>query len=349
MAISDDFADATIRHQVYLQRYKSGVVNKILALMKGVESDIVQQVARRDLQSLTRRQVDQLLANLKRKINQGYEPVIDLLNDQVKQLAGYEKRWQMDMFSKTVPIDLDFIAPSDEQIIASVIARPFQGLQLKDWYKGLPDGQFRRLREAIRQGYVDGNTTQQIVQAIRGTRTTSGILSISRRAAETTARTALSHTANVARNQVYRRNRKLIKSVEWVATLDGRTSAICRARDGKVYPTDSGPRPPAHPACRSTTIPVLKSLRELGIKADEVPVKSTRASMNGQVSSELNYGAWLRKQPVSFQNEVLGIKKAQLFRRGDLAMDRFVDKKGNELTLDQLRERESAAWAKAGL
>jgi hypothetical protein len=81
---------------------------------------------------------------------------------------------------------------------------------------------------------------------------------------------------------------------------------------------------------------------------DEAKVAETRASMNGQVPAEMNYDQWLRKQPVSFQNEVLGIKKGQLFRAG-LKMDRFVDRQGNELNLSQLRERESAAWAKSGL
>jgi hypothetical protein len=90
---------------------------------------------------------------------------------------------------------------------------------------------------------------------------------------------------------------------------------------------------------------VLKSLRQLGIKADEVPVKSTRASMNGQVSSELNYDGWLRKQPREFQDDVLGVQKARLFRKG-LTMERFVDKEGREFTLKELEKREAEIWAK---
>tara|TARA_R100001443_G_scaffold115333_2_gene132853 strand:+ start:3535 stop:4581 length:1047 start_codon:yes stop_codon:yes gene_type:complete len=348
MAISDDFADATIRHQVYLQRYKSGVVKDILALLTDVEDQIVADLIKSDLDKMPRRQLNRLLRQLQEKIKLGYKPVISLLNNQVEELAKYEKQWQMNLFDKVVPIDLDFIAPSDEQIIAGVISRPFQGRFLKDWYRGLPDGQYRRLKDAVMQGYVEGQTTQQIIQTIRGTRSQKGIIEQSRRGAETAVRTALSHSANTARSLIYQRNGRLIKSVEWVATLDGRTTAICRARDGKVYPTDAGPRPPAHAACRSTTIPVLKSLRELQISAKDGANKSTRASMNGQVSTELNYDRWLRQQPKEFQNEVLGISKAKLFRAG-LEMDRFVDRKGNELNLNQLKQRESAAWAKAGL
>jgi len=88
---------------------------------------------------------------------------------------------------------------------------------------------------------------------------------------------------------------------------------------------------------------VVKSLRELGIKADTKDVKTTRASMNGQVSSELNYDRWLRKQPKQFQEDVLGREKAKLFRAG-LKMDRFVDDGGREFTLKEIEQREKDIW-----
>ena len=126
MAISDDFADATIRHQVYLQRYKSGVVKDILSLLTDVEDKVVADLIKSDLDKLPRRQLNRLLRQLKDKIRLGYEPVIALLNNEVEELAKYEKQWQMNLFGKLVPIDLDFVAPSDEQIIAGVISSQFQ-------------------------------------------------------------------------------------------------------------------------------------------------------------------------------------------------------------------------------
>ena len=141
---------------------------------------------------------------------------------------------------------------------------------------------------------------------------------------------------------LYARNKRLVKGVQWVSTLDGRTSAICRARDGQDYDPEKGPRPPAHPNCRSGTTPVLKSWREMGLSG--LP-PSTRASMNGQVAEDLTYDAWLRKQPVSFQDEVLGQRKGRLFRAG-LKMDRFVNRAGDEYTLDELRQREAEIWTR---
>ena len=340
MAITDDILDDTLRHAHYLERYKSGVVNKIVGLLNNGNDKYYAQIYRSKLENLNRRDVDKLLVRLKKSIKQGYEPVIELLDGEIRDLGQAESRWQKKIIDGLVPIELDWEAPSEEQIYASVNSRPFEGLLLKDWYKGLEDGAFRRIKQNIMQGYVEGQTTDQIVRNIR--EVSEGR---TRRAAETAVRTALAHTSNIARNESYRRNRRVIKAIEWVATLDNRTTAVCRARDGKTYPYNKGPRPPAHAGCRSTTIPVLKSLRQLGIKADEVPVKSTRASMNGQVSNELNYDGWLRKQPKEFQDDVLGVQKAKLFRKG-LTMERFVDKEGREFTLKELEKREAEIWAK---
>ena len=338
MALSDDILDETVRHAHYLERHKASVIKKIVAMMNNSNDEMYSMMYKARVEKLKRRELDKLLTRLRKHIKAGYEPVIETLDSEIRDLAGHETRWQKKIIDGITPVELDWEAPSEEQIYAAARARPFEGLLLQDWYNGLPDGHFRRVKSTIMQGYVEGQTTDEIVQQVQ--QFTQGR---SRRAAETAARTALTHTSNVARSESYRRNRRVIKAVEWVSTLDGRTTAVCRARDGKTWPVDEGPRPPAHPACRSTTIPVVKSLRELGIKADTKDVKTTRASMNGQVSSELNYDRWLRKQPKQFQEDVLGREKARLFRAG-LKMDRFVDDGGREFTLKEIEQREKDIW-----
>lgn len=58
----------------------------------------------------------------------------------------------------------------------------------------------------------------------------------------------------------------------------------------------------------------------------------------GTVPGDMDYDTWLRKQPIGFQNEVLGTGKARMFRKG-LKLDKYVDRQGAELTLKQLRDR----------
>lgn len=350
---NEEVFDASVRHQIGILRYSSSVVRKVVALLNRVDDRLVTEIAKRGIgdSSFTKRRLELLLDSVRAIIAEAYGRATTTLNDELKDLAGYERDFQLSMLGKALPIRWDMVKPTSAQLYAAVTARPFEGRLLKDWYTDLEAGAYRRLRDTIRMGYVEGRTTDQIVRDIRGTRAQQykdGVLEVSRRGAEATVRTAINHTATIARNETYKENASVIKGVRWVSTLDARTSAVCRGRDGKVYPLDSGPRPPAHINCRSSTAPVLKSWKEMGINLKEAP-EGTRASMDGQVAESVTYQDWLKRQPAEFQDDVLGKDKGKLFRKGGLPLDRFVDRSGKELTLDQLRQRESEAFQKAGL
>ena len=83
-----------------------------------------------------------------------------------------------------------------------------------------------------------------------------------------------------------------MKYYRFVATLDRRTSAACRAHDGKIYPVDEGSpgtnMPPLHPHCRSTIVASLKG--------DSIP-KGNRAARKDdgrtyRVPADMNYTDW---------------------------------------------------------
>ncbi|WP_212525859.1 minor capsid protein [Actibacterium sp. MT2.3-13A] len=348
MPVNDDIADALVRHQIGLQRLSNNTVRKVVALLNRSDARIVERLLSADVSELSRARQEALLREIRRVVESVYEDATGALHVELEGLAEYETDYQLDLFRRAVPVPLEFTRPAPDQIIAAVNARPFQGKLLREWYSELSAGAFRRLRDTIRAGFVEGRTTDQIIREVRGTAAQGykdGILQVNRRAAEATVRTAINHTANAARAKLYEANDDLIKGVKWVSTLDSRTSAVCRARDGQVYPVDKGPRPPAHPNCRSSTTPVLKSWRSLGLK--DLPA-GKRASMNGAVPEDMDYDAWLRKQPVALQDDILGVKKGRLFRAG-LKMDRFVNRAGDELTLDDLKRQEGEYWEKAGL
>jgi SPP1 gp7 family putative phage head morphogenesis protein len=221
---------------------------------------------------------------------------------------------------------------------------------LTEWMQGLEAGKAAKIRDALRIGYVEGQTIDEMVRRIKGTKARQyqdGIIEITRRDAETVVRTAISHTANHTRQKFYEQNDDLVKGVKWVSTLDSRTSPVCQARDGTIYPVDSGPRPPAHHNCRSSTTPVLKSWKELGIPLDELPT-GTRASMDGQVPADTTYNQWLKGKSSAMQDDILGPTKGKLFRAG-MPVDRFVNKAGDVLTLEELRKRDAEYFRKAGI
>jgi hypothetical protein len=153
----------------------------------------------------------------------------------------------------------------------------------------------------------------------------------------------------VARQHVYEENKDLIASEGWSSTLDTRTSIWCITRDGKAY-TPGDHKPIGHKipwlggpgkihwCCRSTSVPRLKSWRELGIDEGEVS-DSTRASMDGQVPAQQNFEEWLRRQSAARQNTVLGEGKADLWRRGKITFRDLLDQTGRPLTTEDLRAK----------
>jgi hypothetical protein len=67
------------------------------------------------------------------------------------------------------------------------------------------------------------------------------------------------------------------------------------------------------------------------------------------VPATTTYEQWLKRQPASFQDTVLGPSRGKLFRNGDLSIGRFVDSQGRTLTLDELRRLEPQAFEDAGI
>jgi SPP1 gp7 family putative phage head morphogenesis protein len=357
MNVNTALFDAGVSHQIGLIRYSSATVRKILALLGRSEADLVEKIRAQDPTAVGdawgQKRLDKLLLSLRTIQKEAYSLVGKTLRTDLRALADYEAEFQSRLIQETLPIRFKVIPPTREQLAAAVNSRPFQGALLKEWVRGLEDGAARRVRDSIRIGFVQGESIDDIVKRIRGTKAANfkdGAMEINRRSAEALVRTAVNHVASAARDDLYRQNDKLIKAIQWVSTLDSRTTAICRSLDGRTWKPDDPKRrkPPAHIGCRSTTIPVVKSWRELGIPLDEAP-PSVRAAMDGMYPAETTYGDWLRRQPVERQNEILGVTKAVLFRKGGLTMDRFVDDKGHEWTLDELRRREAEAFRKAGL
>ena len=315
--------DASVRHAVYVERLKARAIRDIIEKLSPVMGDIFTTVAASDLENMTRRELDALNARLGRIIRAGYEPAIDEINKQLNDFGIYEGGWQGDMLQRSGVV-ADLGVASDADIWAAVNAKPFDGKFLKGWLSGLPAGTERRVREAVMQGYVDGRGALEIARDLRGTRNRRGILSMSARGAEAMVRTAMNHTASVARAETYKANPS-IRLEQWVSVLDHRTTAICRSRDGNFYPVGKGPRPPAHIACRSTMVPVTSRNK-------------------ARLENRQTYDGWLRAQSAATQDDILGKAKGKLYRKGELSVDRFVNRAGQEYTLDQLRRKDAEAW-----
>lgn len=357
---NEKLLDETIGHAVNLSRYSNGVVRRIIALLNRSDKDLFAQLTaaleRLPPESFTVQRLDRLLVEVNRLNAQAYAAAGEELDRALLELAGYEAQHQHRMIASVLPAQvaeaLTLTSVTAGQAYAAAASRPFQGKLLKEALGGIEAAKAVRIRDAIRMGFVEGETVQQMVRRLRGTRAlnyTDGLLAIDRRGAEALVRTAVNHTANFAGQAVFDANRDIVQEVIWVSTLDGRTSSVCQARDGDVFPVDKGPRPPAHFNCRSRMAPVLVSAWEaLGLSRDEID-EGSRSSMDGQIPASTTFQQWLKDKPAEFQDEVLGSTKGRLFRSGGMSLDRFVDSKGRSYNIDELRKRDAAAFKRAGL
>lgn len=331
--------DKTISHSIYLQRYYSSTSKKVMDLLRETEKDLVRQLKTLDLDNqMTIPQIDARLESVRAILNEGYTLAGKELISDMHDSAEYEQEWQIKAIDSSTPIVLDMVAVAPVTLFAAVESKPLQGKLIKEWIDKLDQDSYTRIQDAVRMGLVEGQSYNDVVKRITGTKAlqyTDGVIALNKRQTQALVSTAMSHATNTATDEFYNANDDLIKGWQFLATLDFRTTTLCKSYDGKEFKINEGPRPPIHIRCRSSTVPVLKSWKEMGLKN---PPPGTRSSLDGQISETINYDEWLRKQSHAKQDEALGKGKAEIFRSG-VKLDRFVEN-GKELTLEQLKKIE---------
>lgn len=367
--------DATVQRAVRIERFKAGFIRQLIALLDDSTADIVERLIRTGEGTVSRSRLETMLREL-RRLNADLKGVIEeRLVGELESFAADEAGRVVGQFNRALPSSvqaaIQFVLPA-EAVLFTAAEGEFKntlvrGRTIQSWLDDLVIGDADRIAQAVRLGFVEGEGVDRIARRISGTsalRFRDGERALTKRQLDALVRTSVQSAATEARGRVYAANEPLLKGVRWVSTLDGRTSSVCRSLDQKVFPVDSGPRPPAHFNCRSTTVPVIKTWEELGFDGAEPPAvmrpyvrstkrvrdipKADRDLLRGKAPDDESYGDWLRKQPRTFVDEVLGPTRAKLFLDGGLPIERFRDvKMPSDWTLNDLRRREPEAWREA--
>lgn len=221
---------------------------------------------------------------------------------------------------------------------------PFQNVSVDDLLTGSMANLDQHLVNITRQARLQGQTVASTSRFIEEASGAIGDPAL-RRKANALARTAIAQVANDVRFQSFD-NEEQVRGVLYVATLDHRTSNVCKSLDGTFYSRRSQARvPPLHVSCRSTLVPVLKGetlddvkdqlqrpavevksvkeLEEKGLRTSggrvRKPSRSDSSPLRGTVKREyVTYEQWLKSQPVAYQKAILGPKAYDKFKSSNL-------------------------------
>lgn len=336
-----------IKHQIYLNRYSSSLYKDALPELKKMRDEISAKLLATPSNTFDSARLEYLLRDLKIIIDTTINGAINpkLFED----LALYEQEFALKVLDGATPASVVISGGINAAVLLPEVMASTMQLQgvkgkqtIEDVIKTFSDAHYKDIESEIRRGIAEGLTTDEIVNKIK-------YLSDNRTKAQCEAviRTLTNHIATTARSATFKQYEELFVGEKFRATLDSRTTIQCGVRDGGIWTFEGKPvnaiakanayrRPALHYNCRSILVPELKPEYDLNID-------STRSSEFGQVSDKLTYSDWLKKQSPAFQDDVLGKARGKLFRDGTLTLDKFVDKKGAVLTLEELGVKEGVA------
>ncbi len=121
-----------------------------------------------------------------------------------------------------------------------------------------------------------------------------------------------------------------VNALKFFAILDSKTTIGCAVRAGKLYTLDLEPightvvldrPPPRHWNCRSILLPM------------KFPVGPPE---DGGKEKD-NFARWLAKHSTEEQDDILGPRRAQLYRDGKITLADLIGQRGQALTIAELR------------
>ena len=336
--VLDQLQDEAISTELDLIRMEAATQAKVAKLLKKLENEITSELAAADIPGVKmtaykQARLSALLTEVKSLSSKTYKQVEATVNSDLMSAAKELGQRAADSLNGVIGTSFAkaSLPPSLlEKLVSNTVV---EGAPSAEWWGRQSPNLVTGFSDQMRLGIAKGETVDQLIQRVRGAparngqMAKAGLMTVKKHQAAAIVRTSMQTITNETRLEVWKQNNDLVKGVRWVATLDNRTTPICRNLDGKgwVYDKDGNlvpeghdtqfPGPTAHWGCRSVQVPWTKSWAELtkeaggdktlAKKLDKVP-PSTRASMNGQVPKSMTYDAWLKTQPEGVVKKALG-------------------------------------------
>lgn len=360
MPALEESVQISSRHAVFINRFAGGLHNEFLVFLSEMQRKLSAQLRNNPpTTEWSRKRLNNQLSDVKLIMTSIFNEYNDALLGDLKEFSSHEVGFEAQALGKVIESKaIEVTVATDIQAFAAVTSRPLimgdTAILLNPFIKDWESSQIKRVQNAVRAGFYQGQTIEEMVRVVSGK---NGILDKKTRASNRAIiRTAVNHVSSVAREKTIEENGDITTGYEWVSTLDTRTSGTCKSLDGKEFlrknkAKEFQPVPPIHINCRSTIAPILD--KRFALDESDATRASKGAKGGKQVSADQTYYTWLKTQPRSFIRETLGKSRSELFLNGGLNSDEFaklsVDKLFRPLTLKEMRAKDPMSFDSAGI
>lgn len=337
-----ELQDAILRHSLELMRLSAGEQAKAETILRELERELKLLLQSRELSAASRAEIKALIVEAEGIINPAYATAAKALDTHALALIVAERT--VNVIEDVIPANV--LRPTAETLASLTKDVLIDGAPSSAWWAKQGEDTAFKFAAQVRQGVINGEANERIVQRIVGRDGEPGIMEVARRNARALVHSSVMSAANDARLATYRKNGKLIAGVRWLATLDGHVCPRCAALDGMAWNLDGEKltgtkvefqQPPIHWNDRCVLSPIPKSFRDIGLNIDEPTDEGQRASSLGPVAGGTTFDAFFKRLSAAQQDAQFGHGRAALFRAGKITVRDLVNARGRELTLEELR------------
>lgn len=343
--IDKQLFDDLVHNAIAVGRYSNQQAQDMVALLNKADADITAKLIKwGESGRYTPARLRAILAEIKLTLADTYGEASDSLKTEMMAFAEHSAEVAAATVATQMPLNRKPFGVTAEQMKAILSTEPIriganQALLFGDLFKSLSLAKEQKIRGAVQLGMVEGESIQQIVQRLTGTkanRFADGVNAVSRRDLYNITHSVVQHTSNQAAAAMMQNNSEVVKGFLSIVTLDSKSCMFCVNASYKEYKlTDTGPI--WHIGCRCFRAPILRTWKELGFDREELKAGG-RATSTGVVSSDISFNDWLKTAPVKTQIELLGPTRQKMFANG-MKTDKFTDASGKLYTLEQLKAR----------
>ena len=341
--------DDLLSQHIDLLRLEADVRLRVLAYLQLLEDELSVELRKRNLSITKRAELNAMLSRATKLIDRYYTAIDTRVSDAMVGTGSAVASGTVRTVGTALAGTGEAVLPASGTLAALARSTLILGARSSDWWTRQSKDTSFRFANAVRQGLIGNETSEKIVARITGNSVTPGVMDISRKQARGLVHSSIMAAANESAMATYNENLDIIKGWRQISVLDGHTSLICIAYANAEWDLDEKPIPPnrlpfnggtpRHFSCRSKIIPILKTFKEQGIDAPELPVHQFRASALGYVKASTTFKQFLKRRTREQIEEQLGKGRADLYLSGKITLQQLLDLKGNPLTLEKLKKR----------